>query len=196
MKRIAPLALLLACSLAQASTADSFKQVLQETAASPTRTVTFFHGLSELEEGVVSGAALKDALREGGVPAGGLLGAFLDGLERVEKSGSRVILQRAEEVTVDTGSGFVKLGKRVEITVEGASATHARLVDLEGARAGKSSGATFPIRTLGLSVDANKVTTAKLDVGYALFSKTVEIVLAKTPKPATHGLTSALAGSD
>jgi len=177
-------------ALAQ-STAEAFQGVLERTAASPTRTVTFFEGLGGLPDGVVEGDAVQAALEAADVPPEGLLGAFLDGLERVEKSGSKVILHRGEEVTVNTGSGFVQLGKTVEMKVKAADSTHSQLTGLDGAKAGRSAGSLFPIRKLGLSVDAANVTTAKLNVGYALLNKTVEIVLAK--KPPTAGLTASLA---
>lgn len=182
--------LLCATSALAQSPADAFKGVLERTAASPTRTVTFFEGLEQLPEGVVERDAVQAALEAADVPSEGLLGAFLDGLERVEKKGKKIVLHRSEEVTVNTGSGFVQLGKTVEMKVKAADSKHTQLTGLDGAQAGRSAGSLFPIRKLGLAVDAANVTTAKLNVGYALFNKSVEIVLAK--KPPTAGLVGSL----
>ena len=183
-------AVLLLTAPAYADPAEKLSKVFTETMESATQTVTFFRGLSTLGDLDVSGDVLKTALEDSGIgDAKGMLGAFLSGTTRITKTGNKLVLYRGEAVTLKTPNGAVQIPKTARFRVRTIKKGGVKLDEMDGAKAGKTANSLYPLRWLELTVDADGITTAKLNAGYGFgFNRTATIVL-KRPEPA-KGLTS------
>ena len=179
--------LLLTVFAAGPAHADStgFTQLLEKTAKSPTRTLTFFQGLAGLKDFDLKEAALKKAITDSKVPTDGLLGAFLTDLKRFRKKGTSILIEREKQVVEDTGSGVIKLGKKVKFNLS-AGKRSVTLSKVKDVRAGKGTSLTVPVRKLKLTADEDDITTATLNVGYRFANSDKVIRLVRKPGLAGH----------
>jgi hypothetical protein len=179
--------------VAQADPAEDLTKILKETAASPTRTLTFFQGLSKLENCDLKGAELKKIFKTSGIKLEGLLGAFLGDLDRLRKKGSEIMMVRPKALTENTSGGLVRVGKEIKFRLSTQGTKGVTLKKLKGTKAGKKGGSMHPVRSLTLTVDKAKITTAVLNVGYGFgFNKNVTVVLAA---PTSAGIAGSLPGN-
>ena len=192
------LALLLLTTPALAGTKDDLVALYQATGSSPTPNMTFFNGLSALGSFDAGPDVMAAVENEAELPNEGLLGAFLSGITRFQKSGSTITLTRGEDLAVVVDGGYIKLEKRMvfRLTVNGAR-TEAKIDKVDWARVGESSSSTYPLRRVTFE-RKDPLTYVHINAGYGLgLNKTKSVVAIDTSSGAgvgQSGLSQALPG--